>query len=367
MKILVTGAKGFLGRNLISGLRNSGYSEVFEFDRDTGGGVLSGWAGECDFVFHLAGANRPRDDSEFMEVNFGLTEKLLGLLGKRGRKPPFLFSSTAQAVLDNPYGRSKKAAEEIVFGYGRHAPVFVYRLTNLFGKWSRPDYNSVVATYCHNIARGLPVRVDEPGRELELCWVEDAVDEFLRALSGRPARDREFCRVPESYGMTLGELEKLIRGFAAMRLNAAVPDSGDDFLIKLYGTYLSFLPEDGLSYPLEPKGGENGFFAEFIKTPERGQVSVNVLAPGSVRGNHWHRRKTEKFLVASGEAVIRLRRIDSERITEYRVSGGKPAAVEIPPGFTHTLENVSDRDIAVVIWASEVFNPESPDTYKLEL
>ncbi len=367
MKIVVTGSKGFLGRNLLYELKNRGYSEVFGFDRGDDKAVLSDYLKGCGFVFHLAGVNRPDDEKEFMGVNRGFTGELVELLLSAGSRAPLLFSSSIQAGLENPYGKSKKAAEKIVFEYGKRAPAYVYRLSNLFGKWSKPDYNTVVATFCYNIARGLPVKVDDAAAELSLCYIDDALDEFMRALSGNPSREGDFCRVPEVYSIRLGELESLIRGFGEERKSFSLPDMGDGLTRKLYSTYLSFLPEDGFSYGLKKHSDGNGLFAEFLRMRGMGQVSVNVMEPGVVRGNHWHRSKAEKFLVVEGKALIKLRRVDSEKITEYSAGGDCLRVVEIPPGYTHTIKNVSGGRLVTLMWASEVFNPDKPDTYPMEL
>lgn len=369
MKILVTGSKGFVGKNLITELKNRGYEDIFEFDIDTDKSLLDNYTKECDFVFHLAGVNRPKDEKEFMEGNFGFTSELLDLLKKHNNKAPILITSSIQAEKDNPYGKSKKAGEDLLFEYSHKtgATVFVYRLPNLFGKWSRPNYNSVVSTFCYNIARGLDIKINNPETELSLCYIDDVVKEFIKAMEGSPAAEGRFCIVPVVHRVKLGKLAELIQSFKDSRTNLNIPDMNDSFTKKLYSTYLSYLPEDDFSYKLKMNIDNRGSFTEFIRTPERGQVSVNISKPGITKGNHWHHTKNEKFLVVSGEGLIRFRRIDSNDIIEYKVSGEKLEVVDIPPGYTHSIVNIGDTDMVTIMWANECFNPENPDTYYLEV
>ncbi len=369
MKILVTGSKGFVGKNLIAELKNRGYEDIFEFDIDTDKSLLDNYTKECDFVFHLAGVNRPKDEKEFMEGNFGFTSELLDLLKKHNNKAPILITSSIQAEKDNPYGKSKKAGEDLLFEYSHktEAKVFVYRLPNLFGKWSRPNYNSVVSTFCYNIARGLDIKINNPETELSLCYIDDVVKEFIKAMEGNPAIEGRFCIVPVVHRVKLGKLAELIQSFKDSRTNLNIPDMNDSFTKKLYSTYLSYLPEDDFSYKLKMNIDNRGSFTEFIRTPERGQVSVNISKPGIAKGNHWHHTKNEKFLVVSGQGLIRFRRIDSNDIIEYKVSGKKLEVVDIPPGYTHSIVNIGDTDMVTIMWANECFNPENPDTYYLEV
>lgn len=370
MKVLVTGARGFIGKNLVQRLLSDecpDVSEVFEYDQDTDPSLLEARCAECEFVVHLAGVNRPQDPAEFTTGNVDLTTRLLGLLGKRGGCPVLLSSST-QAALDNPYGASKKAAEDAVFAYAAESgsPVFVYRLPGVFGKWSRPNYNTVVATFCYNIARDLPITLTDPDAELVLAYVDDVVDEFVRALSGDVAAGQVTpLSIPVSYATTLGDLAARLQEFRAMREDLRVPDTSDSFAMKLYATYLSFLPDDGFGYPLKMNVDERGSFTEIIRTPDRGQFSVNVIKPGIVKGNHWHNTKNEKFLVVSGGGVIRFRRVDGTHVLEYRVSADELRVVDIPPGYTHNIENAGCTDMVVFMWASESFDPDSPDTFLL--
>ncbi|MBP9019655.1 MAG: capsular polysaccharide biosynthesis protein CapF [Bacteroidales bacterium] len=369
MKILVTGSKGFVGKNLIAELKNQGYEDIFEFDIDTDKSLLDDYAKECDFVFHLAGVNRPKDDKEFMEGNFGFTSELLSLFKRHNNKALILMTSSIQAEKDNPYGKSKKAGEDLLFEYSckTGAKVFVYRLPNLFGKWSRPNYNSVVSTFCYNIARGLDIKIDNPETELSLCYIDDVVEEFIKAMEGSPVIEGKFCIVPVVYRVKLGKLAELIQSFRDSRINLSVPDMSNSFTKKLYSTYLSYLPEDDFSYELKMNIDNRGSFTEFIRTPEGGQVSVNISKPGITKGNHWHHTKNEKFLVVSGQGLIRFRRIDSNHIIEYKVSGEKLEVVDIPPGYTHSIVNIGDTDMITIMWANECFNPEDPDTYYLEV
>jgi UDP-2-acetamido-2,6-beta-L-arabino-hexul-4-ose reductase len=369
MKILVTGAQGFVGKNLIADLKNKGYNDIFQYTRETDSSLLEKYTKECDFVFHLAGVNRPIDESEFMDGNFGLTSNLVTLLKKHDNKAPVLITSSIQAERDNAYGISKKAGEELLFNYSNETgtKVYVYRLPNLFGKWSRPNYNTVVATYCHNIARDLGIQVNNPDAELNLCYIDDVVEEFSRALEGKPTVQNNYCAVPVSHSIKLGELANIIRNFKESRLNLCIANMEDELTKKLYSTYLSFLPEDKFSYELKMNCDDRGSFTEFIRTPERGQVSVNVSKPGITKGNHWHHTKNEKFLVVSGEGLIRFRKIDSDKIIEYRVSGETLQVVDIPIGYTHSIVNVGENDLVTVMWVNECFDPEKPDTYFLEV
>lgn len=369
MNILVTGAKGFVGKNLIAELKNRGYTSIFEYTRESDPFLLEQYTKECDFVFHLAGVNRPKNEEEFMEGNFGFTSRLLTLLKNYNNKAPILLTSSIQAEKDNPYGRSKKAGEDLLIDYHNEtgAKVYIYRLPNLFGKWSKPNYNTVVATFCHNIARNLEIQVDNPEVELNLNYIDDVLEEFIRALEGNPTIENDYCRVPETHHIKLGQLAELIKGFKESRTNLSIPNMGDDLTKKLYSTYLSFLPEDQFSYDLKINSDPRGSFTEFIRTPERGQVSVNVSKPGITKGNHWHHTKNEKFLVVSGEGLIRFRKIDSEKIIEYRVSGEKLQVVDIPTGYTHSIVNIGDSDLVTVMWANECYDPDNPDTYFLEV
>ena len=367
MKILITGARGFVGKNLVCELKNRGYRELFLYDVDSDPSLLEQACRECGFVFHLAGINRPKDEADFMKGNFGFTDSLLGTLKKYRSRAGILISSSIQAALDNPYGRSKKAGEDLLRAYGEEtgAPVFIYRLPNVFGKWCRPNYNSVVATFCNNVAHDLPITVNDPATELSLVYIDDVVSEFIGAMEGRAHCENGICSVPVTHRIRLGELAELIRSFRAGRGELSVPDQSDPLTKKLYAAYLSYLPEDGYSYPLEMHCDARGSFTEFLRTPDRGQVSVNISHPGIVKGNHWHHTKNEKFLVVSGRGVIRFRRVGDDRVTNYFVSGEKLEVVDIPTGCTHCIENLGDTDMVTVMWCSECFDPAHPDTFAL--
>ena len=369
MKILVTDSKGFVGKNLVTEFKNKGYTDIFEFDRDTDKSLLDNYAKESDFVFHLAGVNRPKDEKEFIEGNFGFTSELLDSLKKHNNKAPVLITSSIQAERDNSYGKSKKAGEDLLFKYSEEtgANVFVYRLPNLFGKWSKPNYNTVVATYCYNIARDLEIQISNPDADLNLCYIDDVLEEFIKALEGNPTKEGDYCIVPVVHYIKLGELAEKIRGFKNSREDLSVPNMKDDLTKNLYSTYLSFLPKDGFAYDLKMNVDNRGSFTEFIRTPERGQLSVNVSKPGITKGNYWHHTKNEKFLVVSGEGLIRFRKIDEDEIIEYRVSGDKLQVVDIPTGYTHSIVNVGEKNLVTVMWANEPFNPEKPDIYFLEV
>ena len=378
MKVLVTGAKGFIGRSLIAELNNikEGKAKtynllsdisVFEYDLDTDPDLLDDYCKKADFVFHLAGVNRPKEQSEFMEGNFGFTSVLLDTLKKYDNNCPVMLSSSIQAGLDNPYGHSKKAGEDLLSEYSRKtgAQVYIYRFPNVFGKWCRPNYNSAVATFCNNIARNLPIQVNDRMVIMTLVYIDDVIKEMISALEGNPFKVDDFCKVPVEYQITLGEIVDLIYSFKENRNNLQVPDLSDAFTKKLYSTYISYFPADSFSYPLKMNIDERGSFTEFLKSPDRGQVSVNISRPGITKGQHWHHTKNEKFLVVSGKGVIRFRKIDDEQVHEYFVSGDKLEVVDIPVGYTHNIENLGDTDMVTVMWVNEIFNPENPDTYYL--
>ncbi len=369
MNILITGAKGFIGRNLTAELKNRNYLNIFEYDIDTDETMLNQFCKDADFIFHLAGVNRPKDVSEFMEGNFGFTSDLLNLLKKHGNNCPIMISSSIQAELDNPYGKSKKAGEDVMTEYGKAtgSKVLVYRFPNVFGKWCRPNYNSAVATFCSNIVNDLPIKVNDENVIMNLVYIDDVVNELISALEGKENRVGGFCEVPVVHTITLGEIVKLIYSFKQSREDLSVPSMNDEFAKKLYSTYLSYLPKDKFSYDLKMNIDSRGSFTEFIRTPERGQFSVNVSKPGITKGNHWHHTKNEKFLVVSGKGVIRFRKIDSEEVIEYFVSGDKLQVVDIPVGYTHNIENLGDSDMITFMWANECFGTDKPDTFFMEV
>ena len=367
MKILITGAKGFVGKNLVAELRNQGFSDLLEFDVDSNPELLDCFARECQFVFHLAGVNRPERQEDFMKGNFGFTTELLDALKKYNNKAPVLISSSIQAALDNPYGQSKKAGEDLMFAYSKetNAPVFVYRLPNVFGKWCRPNYNSAIATFCNNIANNLPIQVNDPTVTMQLVYIDDVVASFIGKLKNSSNNTEIFEKATPVHEIRLGEIVDLLNAFKDSRENLLLPNMNDAFTKKLYSTYLSYLPTDKFSYPLKMNVDERGSFTEFLKTKERGQVSINISKPGITKGNHWHHTKNEKFLVVTGKGVIRFRKTDSTEIIEYFVSGEKLEVVDIPVGYTHNIENLGDSDMVTVMWVNEIFDAQRPDTYFL--
>lgn len=381
MKILVTGAKGFVGKNLTLQLENirDGKDKtsplpadltIYAYDVDSDAALLDKYCADCDIVFNLAGVNRPENTDDFMKGNFGFASTLLDTLKKHKNTCPVMLSSSTQAALDNPYGRSKKAGEDLFFAYSREtgADVFVYRFPNVFGKWCRPNYNSAVATFCYNIARDLPITVNDRAHEMTLVYIDDVVQELISAAAGKPTRDGDFCRVPTEHKTTLGEIVDLLYAFHESRKTLQVPDlTESSFSKKLYSTYLSYLPTDGFSYPLTMHTDARGSFTEILRTANHGQFSVNVSKPGITKGQHWHNTKNEKFLVVSGKGVIRFRKPGEEQVYSYFVSGEKLEVVDIPTGYTHSIENLGDSDLVTFMWCNECFDPAHPDTYALDV
>ena len=394
MKILVTGAKGFVGRNLCAQLknirdgkaRNYGVTidEVFEYDLDSTPVELDEWCREADFVFNLAGVNRPKDTAEFMSGNFGFASTLLDTLKKHGNTCPVMLSSSQQASLtgrfgNSEYGRSKKAGEDLFLKYGDDtgAKVLVFRFPNLFGKWCRPNYNSAVATFCNAIANNLPYTVNDPSVELELLYIDDLVDEMIGCLRGKehrcdfdglgvfPIKDGRYCYVPTTHRATLGEIVDLLHKFDEQRKTLIVPEIPDgSFAKKLYSTFLSYLPASKIAFPLKTNADARGSFTELLKTLGNGQFSVNISNPGVTKGQHWHNTKWEFFIVVSGRALIQERRIGSDEVLNFKVSGEEIKAVHMLPGYTHNIINLSDTEpLVTLMWANELFDPERPDTY----
>lgn len=364
MRILVTGSSGFVGKNLIAELRSKGYEDLYLYDIDTDPKFLDSYTKDCEFVFHLAGVNRPKDQEEFMQGNFGFTDTLLASLRKNNNTCPVLITSSIQAELDNPYGRSKKAGEDLLFAYAKEtgASAYVFRLPNVFGKWCRPNYNSAVATFCYNIARDLPITVNNPEVVMSLVYIDDVLQAFLAALKGDVLIENHFCRVSTIHTVKLGRIVELLRQFRESRTTLSVPDMSASFEKVLYSTYLSYLPEDQFSYPLKMNIDNRGSFTEILRTKERGQFSVNISKAGITKGNHWHHSKNEKFLVVSGRALIQFRKIGTTEVIDYHVSGENLEVVDIPPGYTHNIINEGEGDLVTFMWANEPYNPDRPDT-----
>ena len=382
MNILITGAAGFVGKNLTEALKairdgkdrrfpELSIGALYLYDIDSPESLLEEACRKADFVFHLAGVNRPKDPAEFMAGNFGFTSTLLDKLKQCGNRCPLVLSSSIQASLEgrynNDYGRSKLAGEELIFAYGREtgAPVLVYRFTNLFGKWCRPNYNSVVATFCHNYAHDLPITVNDPGAELELCYIDDVVQELIAALRGRASRRGPYGVVETTHRVTLGTIVELLDSFKAQPRTLLMPEIPENsFAKKLYSTYLSYLPREKASFPLKMNCDARGSFTELLKTAHCGQFSVNISRPGITKGQHWHHTKWEFFIVVSGRALIQQRRVGSGEVLEFEVSGEKIEAVHMLPGYTHNIINLSEtEDLVTLMWANEQFDPNRPDTF----
>ena len=395
MKILVTGAKGFVGRNLCAQLKNIRdgkarfygdlqIDDVYEYDLDSTSVELDEWCRECDFVFNLAGVNRPQDPDEFMRGNFGFASVLLDTLKRHGNRAPVMLSSSAQASLtgrfgNSEYGRSKKAGEDLFLRYGEEngVRVLVYRFPNLYGKWCRPNYNSAIATFCHNIANGLPITVNDPSVELETLYIDDLVDEMILALRGQehrcefnglealPSADGRYCYCPVTHRVTLGEIVELLEQFSMMPSTLMIPEiPADGFAKRLLSTYLSYLPKEKAVFDLKMNTDQRGSFTELVHTPKCGQVSINISRPGITKGQHWHHSKWEQFIVVSGHGLIQMRKEGTDEIIEYEVRGEKMQSVIMLPGYTHNIINLSDsQDLVTVMYCNEIFNPERPDTY----
>ena len=397
MNILITGAKGFVGRNLAENLKNIRdgknrarsieIGEIFEYDLDTEPGLLAEYCRRADFVFHLAGVNRPQNQEEFMQGNFGFTDTLLNTLRACGNTCPVMLSSSIQATLigryNGEYGRSKLAGEELFFAYGEEtgAEVLVYRFPNLFGKWCRPNYNSAVATFCYNIANNLPITINDRAVQLELLYIDDLVEEMLDALEGKAHRCEfdgidtvlksggRYCAAPVTHKVTLGEIADLLEQFKAQPGTLQMPSiPANSFAKKLYSTYLSYLPKEAVSFPLKMNVDARGSFTELLRTADHGQFSVNISKPGVTKGQHWHNTKWEFFIVVSGQALIQQRKIGTDEVLEFRVSGEQMEAVHMLPGYTHNIINLSDtHDLVTLMWANEAFDPNMPDTFFCEV
>ena len=369
MKVLITGAKGFIGKNLVSTLEREDKYEISCIDRENSKEELEKGVLNSDFIVHLAGINRPKNEEEFFEGNTGLTEEIIEILKKNNKNTSILITSSIQADLDNAYGQSKKGAEEALIKYmaDTKGNVFIFRLPNVFGKWCRPNYNSAIATFCHNIARGEEVWISDATKEMTLVYIDDVVRNIKNVIDNEENYIPGYQNVDIEHKATLGEIVDLINSFKESRKSLMIPNMENELTKKLYSTYLSYLPEKDFSYPLKMNVDNRGSFTEFIKSKDRGQVSVNISKPGITKGNHWHDTKNEKFLVVSGEGVIRFRKVDSEEIIEYKVSGEKLEVVDIPVGYTHSIINTGERDMVTIMWVNEIFNPEKPDTIYLEV
>ena len=395
MKVLVTGAKGFVGRNLCANLYNIrdgkdrrfpnlNIEEIYEYDLDTDPTLLNEFCADCNFVFNLAGVNRPQNQEEFMQGNFGFASTLLDTLKAHGNRCPVMLSSSQQASLagrfgNSEYGRSKKAGEELFFEYGRETGtrVLVYRFPNLYGKWCRPNYNSAVATFCHNIAHDLPITVNDPSVELELLYIDDLVDEMIAALLGKEHRcefkgvetimkqDGRYCAAPIIHHVKLGEVVELLHQFKEQPKTLIIPEIPDDsFAKRLYSTYLSYLPKEKVVFPLKMNIDERGSFTELVHTLNCGQVSINISKPGITKGQHWHNTKWEFFIVVAGHGLIQERKLGTDEVLEFEVSGDKIEAVHMLPGYTHNIINLSETEnLVTVMYANELFNPDKPDTF----
>ena len=382
MKILITGAGGFVGKNLVCALENLRdgkdrtrpglqIGEIFRCTRQTTEAELKEYCAEADFVFHLAGVNRPKNQDEFMEGNRDFTGTLLQLLELAENRCPVMLSSSIQAERDNPYGESKRAGEDLMRDYGARtgAKTLIYRFPNVFGKWCRPNYNSAVATFCHNRANDLPIQVNDRNTRLTLVYIDDVVQELLDALEGKEHRDGGFCFVPTTHSATLGEIVDLIESFRAQPETLLMPEiPNGSFAKKLYSTYLSYLPKEKVAFPLKMNADERGSFTELLKTTCCGQFSVNISKPGITKGQHWHHTKWEFFIVVSGHALIQERKLGTDEILEFEVSGEHIQAVHMLPGYTHNIINLSETEnLVTLMWASELFDPAHPDTFFLQV
>lgn len=389
-KILVTGSNGFVGKNIVVALNELKKYEVLTIDRQNSEEELKQATLNADFIVHLAGVNRPKETSEFYEGNGGLTEKIVSFLKDENKNTPILITSSTHAEIDNDYGKSKKQSEDALIKYSDecNAKVYIFRLPNLFGKWCKPNYNSAVTTFCYNIAHDLDVWVNDPSIELSLVYIDDVVESIVECIkywnminlneineevaltttgSNCVQIDKYYYEVTTVYKRTLGNIVDSLKMFRNMRKSLLIPDLSDGFNKALYSTYLTYLEEDDFSYFLDKKEDNRGWLAELVKSEQFGQMFVSKTHPGITRGNHWHHTKTEKFIVIQGQANIRFRKIDEDKVIEYIVDGEKPQVLDIPPGYTHSIENIGQDEVITLFWSNEMFNPEKPDTYFLEV
>ena len=365
MKILVTGANGFIGKNLCLELNNKQYI-VFAFDSDRSEEHLKKYIEQADYIIHLAGINRPMSVEKFYDGNTNFTKALIDLVIKSRKKIPILFSSSIQAELDNDYGKSKKMAEDLLFDFmnEHNNPVVIYRLTNVFGKWCRPNFNSVVATFCHNIANNLPIEIRDKNYKVKLVYIDDVVKEFMTCISNNHfSYERKIKEILPAYSVSLGDLASKLYGFRNTRETYFVPNISGEFDKKLYATYLSYFATDDFVYSLKMNSDSRGSFTELLKTLNDGQISVNISKPGITKGNHYHHTKNEKFIVVSGEYEIKFRKVGTKEVYSYSVNAHDIKAVDIPPGYTHSIRNIGNSDSVTIMWASELFDEDNPDTY----
>lgn len=369
MKILITGSNGFVAKNLIARLNAEVDCEILAAARSTSDALLCEYTKKCDFVFHLAGVSRTDTEEEFIKGNCGYTERLLDMLRKNGNKAPLMVASSGKISAGTPYGNSKKTMEDIVLSYaeGTGSDVFIYRFCNIFGKWSRPNYNSVVATFCHNIARGLPIDIHNPASVVELVYIDDVIDELLACLHCKVESKKGFCEFPPKFTTNLKDLSELIYSFKRNEASITVDNLCDEYTRKMYSTYFSFLPETALRHCLKMNCDPRGSFTEILKSNGGGQISVNISKPGITKGGHWHGLKCEKFCVVSGSGIICLRSLDGGSTVSYSVSSDKIEIIDIPPGYTHSITNTGESDMATLMWCSESFDSNAPDTWREEV
>jgi UDP-2-acetamido-2,6-beta-L-arabino-hexul-4-ose reductase len=370
IKVLVTGSDGFIGKNLLEALNHLDNLEIYKYDINDSEAALEKYLQVADVIYHLAGVNRPEIEKEFEDGNVNFTRSIVNSLQKHNKTPIIVMTSSIQAELGNPYGTSKKKAEDILIDYSKSSGtrLCIYRLPNVFGKWSRPNYNSVVATFCYNISHGLDITISDPDKVLELVYIDDVVKCFVGLLKcDKFENGQYFYNINRTYKITLEELARKIHQFKGIKEISIIPDYSDLLTKYLYATYLSFLDKNDFSYVVERKTDNRGWLSELIKSNQSGQIFVSSSHPGIIRGNHYHNTKTEKFIVIKGTAIIRFRHIMSKEIIEYKVSGDKIEIVDIPPGYTHSIENIGDDELIVLFWADELFDPENPDTYRCEV
>ena len=369
MKILITGSNGFIAKNLIAELKNRGYRNLMLCNRGTSLEELEDFLTQCDILVHLAGGNRPGSEDEYFTENVGFTEKLVNILKKKKRKIHIIFSSTIQVGRHKHYEESKRRAEKILESYAdeSESSLTVFRIPNVFGKWCKPNYNSVVATFCYNISHHLEIRVDNPDTQMKLAYIDDVVNDFISYIGDGKRGMKEYARLSETYQITVGWLAQTIQSFQCEREQLQIPDVGSPLIKKLYSTYLSYLEPETYKYELNMNKDERGSFTEFLRSRQWGQISVNVAKPGIVKGNHWHHTKVEKFLVVKGMASIKLKHIITGEMTEYIVSGEKLEVVDIPVGYTHNITNIGNEDLITIMWANETFDKDKPDTYYEEV